>query len=96
MTDGVRRENEPFDRLTHLAAQMTALLNGPENEDVRAIVMLDDPNYRGLTLHGWEDDTEAMAAMFMHLRAIFRANGKDLAFVPIPDSPEGLEDAVEP
>lgn len=91
MTDGVERSEEPFNRLSELAAKMTAVLETPENEDVKAIVMLEDESGRMTHLFGWEEDTAAMATMFVHMRAIFRSIGKDLQFVGIPESPEGLE-----
>jgi hypothetical protein len=69
---------------------MTRVLDEPENEDVRAIIFLDAEDRGGIQLHGWEDETEAMAHLFAHLQAIFRATGRDLDFIGIPDSPEGI------
>jgi hypothetical protein len=88
--DDVTRGPEPMDRLTGLCDQMTRVLDYPENEDVRAIVFLDDGERGGIQLHGYTDDVEAMAALFVHMQAVFRANGRDIQFVGIPDSPEGL------
>lgn len=80
----IRTEGEPHDRLTRLCAAMTDALDAhPERGDERCIVFLQDAERGGLQLHGYEDDTEAMADLFMHLRAIFRASGKDLMFVPL-------------
>lgn len=85
-----RRVGEPFDRLTRLCAAMTAALEAdPEcSEEVKCIVFLDDGRRGGIQLHGYEDDTDAMVDLFMHLKAIFKANGKDLMFAPLAGNPE--------
>lgn len=79
-----RTEEVPHDRLTRMCATMLAALEAdPEyQEGDRAIVLLDDEAKGGITLHGWENDAEAMAALFVHVRAIFQSNGSDLAVVP--------------
>lgn len=81
-----QRTAEPTDRLTRLCETMTdALQADPEyGDDVKCVVFLDSDTHGGLQLHGYDDDTEALANLFMHLRAIFRANGKDLLFAPMP------------
>lgn len=81
-----RRSEEPHDRLTRLCAAMThALDDQPETgEDVKCIVFLQDGKRGGLHLHGYEDDTEAIADLFIHLKALFEANGKTLMFAPMP------------
>jgi hypothetical protein len=84
------KRDEPFDRLTHLSVEMTVPLETPENKDVRAIVFLSDEYRSGIQLHGYDDPAEAMAELFVHMKAIFQSMGKDLDFVGIPDSPEGL------
>lgn len=91
--DEVNMSYEPTDRLTRLAVQITAGLETEENSDVRAIIMLDDGKMGGIMMHGYEDGTEAAADLFVHMRAMFRAQGKELELVAIPDSPEGVEDA---
>lgn len=68
-----------------------ALEAHPEyQEGDKAVLMLDDGHHGGIVLHGYESDTDAMVDMLVHLRAIFRANGKDLDVIGIPDSPAGL------
>lgn len=75
----VRTEGEPHDRLTRLCAAMTEALDAhPERGEEKCIVFLQDAERGGLQLHGYETDTEAMVDLLMHLRAIFKANGKDL------------------
>lgn len=90
MSEEVTRSLEPHDRLTHLCAEMTTVLDRPENGDVRAIVMLNTDDRGGIQTHGYTDDTEAMAELFVHMQAIFRAAGKELDIFGIPNSPEGL------
>jgi hypothetical protein len=48
--------------------------------DVKCIVFLDDGKRGGLQMHGYENDTDAMVDLLVHLRAIFKANGKELQF----------------
>lgn len=83
--------DEPMDRLTRLTVEMTKVLDEPENADIKAIVFLDDDQRGGIQIHGYEDYTEAMAYLFAHIQAVFKANGKDIDFVGIPDSPEGID-----
>jgi hypothetical protein len=80
-----RRSHEPTDRLTRLCAAMTETLEAhPEfTSDVKCCVFLDDGKRGGLQLYGYTDDAEALTDLFLHLRAIFRSNGKDLLFAPL-------------
>lgn len=75
---GVRRTNEPHDRLTHLCDEMVQPLNRDENADVKAVVMLQDGDKGGIVMHGYEDATEGMTDLFIHLGAIFESQGKQL------------------
>ena len=67
------------------------MLDLPENADVKAIILLDDEVGGGIQLHGWEDQTDAMPHLFMHMKAMFNSVGRVLEFIGIPDSPEHLE-----
>lgn len=79
-----RRTEEPHDRLTRLCAAMTDALDAhPEHGDEKCIVFLQDGKRGGLQLHGYEDDTDAMVDLFLHLKALFEANGKTLMFAPL-------------
>lgn len=78
MTEDVVRSDRPHDRLTHLCAQMTAILDTEENSDVKAIVMLSAGSKGGLQTHGYDDDTEATVDLFVHLAALFKGSGKEL------------------
>ena len=78
------RSTQPRDRLTRLCAAMTETLDAhPESGDEKCIVFLQDGERGGIQLHGYEDDTDAMVDLFLHLRAIFRSNGKELLLAPI-------------
>lgn len=79
-----RTEGEPHDELTELGARMLDLAG-----DRRAIVMLtdldtDDEHDMAVCLRGYHDDAEAMADLLLHLRAILRSRGQDLAIVTAP------------
>jgi hypothetical protein len=92
MNDEVRT-TEPHDRLTRLCAAMTETLDAhPERGNEKCIVFLQEHGGEGarggLTLHGYENDVEAMADLFMHLRAIFAANGKTLMLAPLHGGPD--------
>jgi len=102
MKDEVESGPKPFNRLTRLCEKMTDALEvaieaeaaeSPEVErsEVQTIVFLEDENGAGLQIHGYDDSMSAMVSLFVHMKAIFQANGKDLQFVAIPDSPEGVD-----
>jgi hypothetical protein len=79
-----RTEGEPYDRLTRLCAAMTdALEANPERGDEKCIVFLQDGQRGGLQLHGYDDEGEAIVDLFVHLRAILRANGQELLMAPL-------------
>lgn len=97
MTDKARptRSTEPTDRLGRIAAAMTDALEAhPEHLDGDQVIVILNSAAEGRCvthLHGYSDDTEAVADMFVHLRAIVRASGRDLEFIGIPDDASGLE-----
>jgi hypothetical protein len=96
MTDEPRRtEDQPHDRLTRICAAMTDSFDAhaEHHADDKCMVFLDGDGQGGLVLHGYDDDMEAMVHLLMHLRAVFRANGKDLQIVSIPDDASGITDA---
>jgi hypothetical protein len=90
--DTTRTEGEPHDRLTRICDRMTTTFEmHPEHQPRdKCIVFLDDGERGGLVLHGYDDDTEAMVNLLMHLRALFRANGKDLEIIAVPNDASGL------
>lgn len=85
MSDERRTEGVPHDRLTRMCnAAIDAFEAHPEHRDGdRCIVFLDDGQRGGIVLHGYEEDTDAMTDLLMHLRAIFRANGMEMMVMPI-------------
>ncbi len=92
MHDVTRTEGRPPNRLGRIGDAMTKTFDAhPElRGDDKCIVFLDANDQGGIVMSGWDDDTEAMAALFVHLQAIFRANGRDLQFVGIPNDASGL------
>jgi len=80
-----KRSPEPFDRLTRLCATMVEALEAhPEyREDEKCVVFMHDEEMSGAVLHGYDSDIAAMADVFVHMRGVFRANGKDLLFAPL-------------
>jgi hypothetical protein len=80
-----RTEGEPHDKLTRLCAVMTAALEADPDytDEIKCMVFLDDGKRGGLQLHNYNNDTEAMADLFVHLTAIFEANGKKMIVVPL-------------
>jgi hypothetical protein len=94
MSDSIDMEpvqsDEPIDRLTRMCAEMTVPLERPENDDVKAIVFLNDAKRGGIQMHGYEDTNEGMADLFVHMQAVFQSMGADLQFIGVPESPEGL------
>ena len=89
------RRHKPYDRLSRLAAAMTDLLEAdPEYQGETAVVMLSSAADGQCMTHlaGYEDETEAVVDMFIHLRAIVRATGRDLQFIGIPDDVSGIDE----
>jgi len=84
MTDPTRSE-VPTDRLTRICDAMTRTFDEhPEHHaGDKCIVFLDDGTHGGIVINGYDDDTDALADLLQHLRAIFAANGTrmDLMFM---------------
>jgi hypothetical protein len=80
-----RRTAQPHDRLTRMCAAMTDVFeaHAEHREGDKCIVFLDDGERGGMVLHGYDSDIDAMADLFMHLKALFKANGKELMFAPL-------------
>jgi hypothetical protein len=80
-----RRTAQPHDRLTRMCAAMTDVFeaHAEYREGDKCIVFLDDGERGGMVLHGYDNDVDAMADLFMHLKALFKANGKELMFAPL-------------
>jgi len=71
--------------MTRLCAVMTdALVADPEyDDDVHVIVFIQGGGRGGIQLHNYDDDTEAIAQLVIHLKALFEANGKTLVVAPL-------------
>jgi hypothetical protein len=89
----VRRTTEPHDRLTRICDSMTKQFDlHPEHRTGdKCIVFLDDGHRGGINIHGYDDDLEAIVDLFIHLKAMFQATGRDLDFIAIPDNASGLQ-----
>jgi len=86
MTDPTTRtEGAPHDRLTRICDAMARTFDEhPErHEGDKCMVFIDDGTRGGIVLNGYDNDTDGMAALLTHLRAIFAANGTqmDLMFM---------------
>lgn len=80
MSDAVRRTTNPYDRVSGLADwALDGFRACPEyeGESDKAIVMILGPERAVIALANYTDDADAMADLVMHLRAFFRANGKE-------------------
>lgn len=90
----LRTEGEPHDRLTRIgAAMLDARESHPESgASDRCVIFLTDGSKAGTIMDGYgepPDDRTAMVDVFMHLAAVFEANGITLKMVPLPQTPEG-------
>lgn len=94
MVDKPTRTTEPADRLSRIAAAMTdaAETHAEHTDDDKAVVMLVDGHNAVAHLFGYSDDVDAMVDMFVHLRAIARANGRDIEFIGVPNDVSGIGD----
>ena len=84
----------PKDRLTRICDQMTKTFDmHPEHEKGdRCMVFLDDGKMGGIVLHGYENEKDAAVDLFLHLRAMFQAQGTNLEFIGIPEDASGLDE----
>lgn len=81
-----RNEGQPVDRLGELANEALELIQAsPDGDAVRAIILLEEGERCMTALGGWESDVDAVAAMFAHLAAVMKANGKELVVLPMQD-----------
>ena len=82
-----KKTKEPHDRLTRMCDRVSDQFeNDPEwQEGDNLIIFIDSTVERrgGFVISGWESESEAIMHIFMHLRALFRANGGDLQMLPM-------------
>ena len=83
----VHETQEPHDRLTRICDDMTKTFDEhPEHVDGdKCMVFLDNGKVAGLVLHGYEDKTEAITDLLMHLQAMFKAAGKQMDIMFMDD-----------
>lgn len=79
-----RSEGEPHDELTGVGAKLLDVFDAmPESEGRRIFLIIEDDERCATMLGGWDSDGEAIAAVFAHLAAVFKANGQKLVIVPL-------------
>lgn len=85
MSDERRTEGEPHDRLTRIADRVSGYVeHDPEIRDGdRCIIFVNDRHRGGIGLFGYDSDMHAFADLFVHMRAIMRANGKEMVIAPL-------------
>lgn len=89
MSDEKRTVGEPHDRATRLCDAMIDTLRAhPEvRTDDQCVIFISNDEGNGLVLDGYDKDTEAVADILLHLRAVLRAQGNDLVIVPMAKPP---------
>ena len=89
MKDTTTKSDTPPDRLTRVCDTMLETFNqhGEKREADRAIVFLVGEGKGGIGIAGYDDDKDALVDLMIHLRAIFRAQGQELHFLPVGTTP---------
>ena len=79
----------PQDRLTRICNDMIATFNehGEKQRPDRAIIFLVDEKKGGIGIAGYDDESDALVDLMVHMRAIFQARGQELHFVPVGTTP---------
>ena len=67
----------PFDRLTELANEMQELAQTAENADVKGVICLSDEDHGGIVMFGFNDTTEGIAQLLLHIKAAMMSEGKE-------------------
>jgi hypothetical protein len=85
--DEAVQSDEPTDRLTNLANDILGAIEAHANyrPDDQAIVFVHGDGRGGVGTYGFEDSKEAIAALFVHMRAMFHANGLRLDIMGMDD-----------
>jgi hypothetical protein len=82
MKDVEVSEGEPHNRQTRLAdAALDVLKEHPDYEGEQLIVFLDGEKTGAIGIAGYDDELEPLVNLFMHLRSMFAAQGKELTLV---------------
>jgi hypothetical protein len=101
MTENVEMGEEPFDRLTHLCKVMADALEDAIDKEiqaaesleeapspVKAIIFLNDDDNGGIEMFGFNNPNEGLAALMIHIRALFESQDKRLEYGVM--TPQGL------
>lgn len=78
---------EPHSSLTKIADEALAELGKRLGPDVKCIAFINDGDRGGIGMHGYDDTLDALTDLFIHMRAMFNAMGKDMQFVPVEGDP---------
>jgi hypothetical protein len=80
-----RTEGEPHDSLTRLTKVMTDALEADPDYDkrIKVQVFLNDGTRGGIQHSGYDEDSEAIADLFVYLAQMFEASGKTLLIAPL-------------
>lgn len=92
MADETRSEDVPHNRLTRLCDAMTQTLEEhPEFQGERCAIFIDSDVEQkgGLVLAGYQEDVDAVIAIFAHMKALFRTNGMTLEVFPMQSKGQG-------
>jgi hypothetical protein len=78
------KSEEPHDRLTLIGDAVIGFVHeNPDHDDVKLIVLLEDDKEYGIALNGYQEVTDAVVTLVLHLRAMLRSIGKDVVLVPL-------------
>lgn len=82
----VERTYGPTDRLGRIGDRLARAMEAdPEyREGDRCVFFMEDSEICCTVLNGFDQDAEAIAAVFAHMAAVFEANGMKLKLIPIP------------
>jgi hypothetical protein len=85
--DDTSKSNEPMDKLTRIGSRILDRLVMDEEytPDIKAQVFILDKRGGGIGLHGYgaDGDMDAFVDLFVHMKAILNANGKDMTVIPL-------------
>jgi hypothetical protein len=90
---GTRDEHFTYDpeqeMLTRICARVIAAVEADPEYDpsIKMILMLDNGERGGIVAHGYEDPEGSgpLIDLLTHLRAMFRAQGKDIILAPLAE-----------
>jgi hypothetical protein len=97
MPDEVHVGDEPMSRLTAVANEALEAIETHElsQPNDRVLVLLfedvDEGVRGGIAMHGYDDPTQAALDLFLHLSALFEANGQQLTLLPIAREQQSRE-----